>query len=73
MYMERLVDYYEDQRMDKLVFTSDLYISANEDGIYVGNYTIIEPYISCKTSNEKYLGTHHLVFKTKAKCDEKYI
>ena len=73
MYMERQVDYFEDQKMDKLIFTNDFFISANEDGLFVGNYKIIEPYIACQTSNEKFLGVHHLVFKTKAKCDNEYL
>ena len=58
--------------MDKLLFTENYFISANEDGLYIGAYSIIEPYIVCQTAERKFLGTHHLVFKTKAQCDEKY-
>ena len=58
--------------MDKLLFTEKYFISANEDGLYIGGYNIIEPYIACQTSQRKFLGTHHLVFTTKAKCDKSY-
>ena len=71
-YMGRLVSYFEDRKMDKLLFTDKFYISANEDGLFVGGYSIIEPYIACSTSERKYLGTHHLTFKTKAKCNSNY-
>ena len=41
MYMERPVKYYEDRRMDKLILTEEFCIHANENGIFIENYTII--------------------------------
>lgn len=72
MYMDRLVDNFEDIMMDKFVFNSRFYLSANEDGLFIGNYTIYQPYITCSTTNPKYVGEHNLVFKTKAECSDEY-
>lgn len=64
MYLNRLVNYYEDTSMDKLIFDKDLFISANEGGILFGKYKIIKPYITCQTRNDSKSGTYLLVFKT---------
>jgi hypothetical protein len=56
MYMDRLVDNFEDIMMDKFVFNSRFYLSVNEDGLFIGNYTIYQPYITCSITNPKYLG-----------------
>ncbi len=66
VYLDRLVNYFEDSSMDKLIFDKDLFISANEGGILFGKFNIIKPYITCQTFDEKMAGLHFLVFKTVA-------
>jgi len=51
MYLDRMVNYFEDQRMDKLIFRKDLFIGANEGSLLVGKYEIVQPYITCQTQN----------------------
>jgi|LakMenEpi03Aug12_release.lakeMendotaPanAssembly.Ray.scaffolds.fasta_scaffold1134580_1 hypothetical protein len=46
-----MVNYYEDGNLDKLIFAKDLYISANEEGVDLGNYLIIKPYLTCYTND----------------------
>lgn len=49
LYLDRVVNYFEDGNLDKLVFSGNLYISANEGGLDIGEVDIILPYISCYT------------------------
>jgi hypothetical protein len=49
MYYDRLVNFYKDPDMDKLIFVQDLFISANEEGVYFGKFNLIKPYITCQT------------------------
>lgn len=72
MYLGRLVNYFEDQKMDKLIFKKDLFISANEGGLLIGRYDIIEPYITCQTVYDEMVGSHPLIFKTFAECSPEF-
>lgn len=47
LYLERLVNYYEDGNLDKLLFYKNMFISANEEGVDIGKVVIIKPYIVC--------------------------
>jgi hypothetical protein len=38
MYLDRLVDYYQDKNMDRLIFFGSLFVSANEEGLLFGMY-----------------------------------
>lgn len=58
--------------MDKLLFYKDLFISANEEGIDIGNVVIVKPYVTCYTDSDYFLGKHQLEFKTTAECNEDY-
>lgn len=58
--------------MDKLIFDKDLFISANEAGLFFGKFDIVKPYITCQTFDSNIIGDHLLVFKTVAECNETY-
>ncbi len=66
MYHDRLVSYYEDQRMDKMIFKNNTFISTNEGGILFGKYEILQPYITCLAKNPDMAGSYYLVFETVA-------
>ena len=72
LYLERQVNYYEDGNLDKLLFSGNMFISANEEGVDIGNFIIIPPYITCFTESEYYLGSHQMQFRTYAECNEDY-
>ena len=72
MYLDRLVNYFEDQSMDKLIFSKDLFLSANEGGLIIGKYNIVPPYITCQTTDPKMAGSHSLMFKTVAECNQNF-
>jgi uncharacterized membrane protein len=69
MYFDRLVNYFKDPDMDKLIFAKDLFISANIGGLFLGKFNIIKPYITCQTYSQEMVGLHLLVFKTMAECN----
>ena len=72
MYLNKKVNFYQDEQLDKIIFKDGLFINTNENMIKIGSYRIIPPYTVCSTSSPKYLGTHDLVFKTYAECNETY-
>lgn len=72
MYLNKKVNFYQDEQLDKVIFKDGLFISTNENMLKIGNYKIIPPYTICYTASEKYLGRHDLVFKTYAECNETY-
>ena len=72
MYLNKKVNFYQDEQMDKIIFKDGLFIDTNENVLKIGSYKIIPPYTVCTTSSPKYLGIHNLVFKTYAECNETY-
>ena len=72
MYLGKPVEYYQETSIDKVIFTKDMFISANENGVILGNYSIIKPYVSCYTNSRTYSGEHSLLFKTYAECNDTY-
>lgn len=72
MYLDKMVNYFEDANMDKLLIYNKFYISADEEGVDIGRINIIDTYVSCHTSNEDFLGTTNLMFKTTAECNSTY-
>lgn len=67
-YLGKQVSYFEDLALDRLLLFDDKFISASDGKIMVGNFTIIKPYVTCYTSDPKYLGYFPLVFTTVAEC-----
>ena len=49
LYLNRIVNYYEDGKLDRLIFFKDNFISASEAGIDIGKVNIIKPYVTCST------------------------
>ena len=52
VYYGRLVNFFEEKNLDKLLFFKDFYISAEEEGIKIGRITIIQPSITCLTNDD---------------------
>jgi hypothetical protein len=69
---DRKAAVYEDTLLDKLILSDGNFISANEDGILIGRYSITPPSIRCSTRNSSLLGTHKLVLKVTAECNPDY-
>lgn len=72
MYLNRLVNYYEDGNLDRLIFNKDMFVSASESGVDIGKIKIIKPYITCNTQDAQFLGLSKMQFKTLAECNETY-
>jgi hypothetical protein len=63
---------YEDKLLDKLILTDKYFISANEYRIMLGTYLLIPPAIFCTTSNASAIGSHRVVLKVTAECNQDY-
>lgn len=59
--------------MDKLIFSNDLFISANEAGLFLGDFQVVQPYVTCQAHDTNQTGSHHLVFKTVAECNKNFL
>lgn len=66
VYLGRLVNFYEDKNLDKLLFFKNFYISAEEQGLKIGRTTIIPPSITCLASDDSLLGETPLIINTTA-------
>ena len=38
--------------VDKMIFAEDLYIKAGEKGVIIGDYHLIDPYVTCLFDSE---------------------
>ena len=62
-----------------MIFAGDLYIKAGEKGVIIGDYHLIDPYMTClfdSTFGEKQqsaVENHTFVFKTIAECSREFI
>lgn len=63
---------YENKLLDKLILTDKYFISANEYRIMVGTYMLIPPAIFCSTVNTSTLGSHRVVLRVTAECNQAY-
>lgn len=72
MYWQRFAAYYEDENLDRLIFTDKMFISANEDSLMIGRYIVEDTYVQCKITDPAYLGDHRLVLEAKAECNQEY-
>ncbi len=69
---DRKAAVYEDRLLDKLILTEDHFVSANEDSIMVGAFSVAPPTLRCSTRSPSLLGTHRLVLKMTAACSQDY-
>lgn len=51
IYLDRIVSYYEDEMLDKIIFHDNLTITANENAIAVFKYQVQKPTVVCQASN----------------------
>jgi hypothetical protein len=65
-YLGREVEMFEDVRLDKILIKDNLFLGINQHGLKVGRYEVLQPYITCSTTDESYVGFHTLLFKTTA-------
>lgn len=72
LYLDRLVNNYDDYSVDKLVLAPDLFISANEGGLDIGDLKLIKPYVTCRADDREFLGVTSLMFTTVAECNQTY-
>ena len=70
MYLDVMINDFEGSKIDKIIFGENLYIGANEKGIVIGDYKIIDQYITCQV--EDFVGKEELLFRTRAECDQQY-
>ena len=62
-----------------MIFAGDLYIKAGEKGVIIGDYHLIDPYVTCLFNSEfgkkqqSALTNHTFVFKTIAECSREFI
>jgi len=63
---------YENRLLDKFILTDQFFISANEYQLMLGTYLLIPPAIFCTTSDPKALGSHRVVLKVTAECNQNY-
>lgn len=49
MYLDRMVNFFEDGLVDRMIFKNNLFLSANENFLYIGTYNIEPPMIACQT------------------------
>jgi hypothetical protein len=69
---DRKAAVYEDRLLDKLILTEDHFVSANEDSIMVGRFSVAPPTLRCSTRSHSLLGSHRLVLKMTAACSQDY-
>ena len=62
MYLDQPVEFYQENKMDKVVFKNGTFISASEDKLVLGTYKIIKPYVVCRTTLKEHVGMHRFLF-----------
>ena len=70
MYLDSVANYYEERKLDKILFEEELYIGASENGIVIGDYKVIDTYITCLIPEEEPKGRKTLAFTTIAECND---
>lgn len=69
---DRKAAIYEDKLLDKLILNDGHFLSGNENGLLIGSYEVYPPSMTCSAVSKSLLGTHRLLIKVVAECNQKY-